>query len=149
MTPGDDPGWASYAEAILLVHADPPFEVDLSVALGETARAAFAAAGLTGTFGLVTPENPYGREASASENADRLTRFLAELRGHGHDAIGVDGLSRDRQRVEHGVALALPQEVIIALAIRWQQSAIYWWDGEAMWVIGALTAADPRRLPLS
>jgi hypothetical protein len=56
-------------------------------------------------------------------------------------------LSPDRTHVEEGVALALAVEDVEALARVWDQSAIYWWDGEAFWVRGALTQAPPWRLP--
>jgi hypothetical protein len=60
--------------------------------------------------------------------------------------VRVDGLSRDRRRVEVGVALPWPMAAVRDLARRWEQSAIYWYDGSAMWVIGALTEAPPWRL---
>ncbi len=146
MRPADDPGWSAYAEAILLVHGPSPAEVDLMRPLGAKEHAVFHAAGLPGCFGLVTAENPRGRDVSPEENAARRARFDAELAARGERPVRVDGLSRDRRRAEIGVALAWPMEAVLELARRWDQSAIYWFDGGTMWVIGALTVAEPWRL---
>jgi hypothetical protein len=143
MRPEDDPGWASYAETILVFHGDPPLEVPLSLPVSPSTRAALAARGLGGPFGLVTPCNPRGRRTDASENAARLRAFLAALDQRGVGFHRVDGVSPDRLHVEPGVALAWPQESVVTLAREWEQSAIYWWDGERFFVIGALTLAPP------
>ena len=146
MRPADDPGWASYAETILLVHGPSPQEVDLARPLGARERAVFRAAGLPGPFGLVTSDNPRGRDSTPAENAARRERFAAALAARGVSPVRVDGLSRDRSRAEVGVALPWPMEEVRQLAREWDQSAIYWYGGEAMWVIGALTEAAPWRL---
>lgn len=146
MRPADDPGWSSYAETILVVHGGSPIEVPLSRPITERERSAFRAAGLPGSFGLVTPDNPFGRPATEAINADRRQRFHAELAARGTAAVRVDGLSPDRQHREVGVALPWPLDDVLVLARRWEQSAIYWFDGEAMWVIGALTVAAPWKL---
>lgn len=144
MRPEDDPGWASYAETHLVVHGPVPLRIDLAHPPGPREIAGLVASGLPGTFGLVTPENPFGRAVAATENANRLARFLAELGATPH--VRVDGVSPDGAHVEHGVALAWSCAEVVALAIRWEQSAIYWFDGRAFWVIGALTVAPPWRL---
>lgn len=146
MRPEDDPGWQGYADTILEVHLDPPAEVDLTRPITDREHAIWRAAGLSGAFGLVTPDNPFGRPLDEAANALRRERFQAELRERGAHPVRVDGLSRDRLHREVGVALAWPREDVVALARRWDQSAIYWFDGEAMWVIGALTDAPPWRL---
>ncbi len=146
MRPTDDPGWAAYADTILLVHGPSPAEVDLARPLGAKEHAVFHAAGLPGCFGLVTAENPRGRDVAPDENAERRARFGAELAALGAQPVRVDGQSRDRRRAEIGVALSWPLAAVRDLARRWEQSAIYWFDGDAMWVIGALTASAPWRL---
>ncbi len=143
MRPEDDPGWASYAETILAFRGPAGLEIDLSLPVPPSARAELAARGLGGAFGLVTPCNPRGQPTSVQENEARLVRFLAELDQAGARYLRVDGLSPDRRHAERGVALAWPQQEILALATRWDQSAIYWWDGARFWVIGALTETQP------
>ncbi len=146
MRPADDPSWMSYAETILLVHAAEPFEIDLSVPVTAATRAALAAAGLSAPFGLVTPCNPRGQVTDGETNAARLTSFHQALRDTGAHWVRVDGLSPDRAHVEEGVALVWPMEEVESLARTWEQSAIYWWDGEGFSVRGALTDAAPWRL---
>jgi hypothetical protein len=146
MRPEDDPGWASYGETILAFHGPATFEIDLAIPVSPAARGELAARGLDGPFGLVTPCNPRGRESSPEENEARLVQFLTELELAGTEYRRVDGFSRDRRRIEPGVALAWPQGDVLALAKAWQQSAIYWWDGTRFWVVGALTDSSPWAL---
>ncbi len=143
MRPEDDPGWASYGETILVFSRPVPLEIDLALPVSPSARSELAARGLGGPFGLVTPCNPRGRRSSSDENEARLVRFFAELDLKGAGYQRVDGLSRDRRRVEPGVALVWSQDAVVVLAKQWQQSAIYWWDGTRFWVVGALTDARP------
>lgn len=147
LSPVDDPSWGSYGETILRVHGTPPLEIDLARPVSPEQRAALAAAGLPGTFGLVTPCNPRGHPVDEATNAARLATFHAALGEAGARWIRVDGLSPDRAHAEEGVALSWPVGEVEALARAWDQSAIYWWDGEAFWVRGALTHAPPWRLP--
>jgi len=146
MRPADDSGWSSYAETILVVHGRSPIEVPLDRPIADGGRAAFRAAGLPGSFGLVTSDNPFGRPVSDAVNAERRERFARELAAMQVTPVRVDGLSPDRLHREVGVALSWPLEQVLELARRWEQSAIYWFDGQDMWVIGALTAAPPWKL---
>ncbi|MGD9573324.1 MAG: DUF3293 domain-containing protein [Thermoleophilia bacterium] len=140
MRPEDDPGWASYAETVLAFHLPGLPRVDLARPIGAAALATFRRAGLPGTFGLLTPENPRGRTVSIAENDARWARFLG---GAGRDAVRVDGWDPAGTRCERGVALPWPRAEVVALAVAWEQSAIYWYDGAEVWVIGALTQSVP------
>lgn len=146
MRPEEDPGWAGYGETILVVHGESPLEIDLARPVRDADRAGLVAQGLPGPFGLVTPCNPRGHAVGAAENAALLRDFLAELDAGATRYLRVDGCSRDRCHVEPGVALSWTCEAVVDLAVRWRQSAIYWYDGRAFWVIGALTRAAPWRL---
>ena len=146
MRPADDPGWSSYAETILVVYGRSPIEVPLSSPIDGRARAAFLAAGLPGCFGLVTSDNPFGRPSTETHNAARRLKFADALAALISNPVRVDGLSPDRQHREIGVALPWPMAQVIEVARRWEQSAIYWFDGQSMWVIGALTVAPPWKL---
>jgi hypothetical protein len=143
MRPEDDPGWATYAETILVFPGPDLLEIDLSCPVPLAVAKRLEARGLDRPFGLVTPENPRGHRSSPEDNDSRLERFLAELDRHGRHYQRVDGLSPDRRHAERGVALPWPQEDVVALARQWEQSAIYWWDGVRFWVVGALTLTEP------
>ena len=144
--PSDDPGWEGYGETILEVHGAVRGEVDLSRPIDVRALALFAGAGLAGTFGILTPENPLGRPATPASNAERRACLRAYLEGMRMTAVRIDGLSPDRRHREIGVAIRRPMAEVVELARRWDQSAIYWFDGRAMWVVGALTVSPPIRL---
>jgi hypothetical protein len=146
MRPEDDPGWQGYADTLLEVHVDPRQEIDLARPFTDRERQIWRDAGLPPSFGLVTSDNPFGRPLDEQANAERRVRFQRELAARGGPWLRVDGLSRDRRHREVGVALPWPQGDVLALARRWDQSAIYWCDGDAMWVVGALTDAPPWRL---
>jgi hypothetical protein len=147
LLPSDDPGWDGYGETILEVHGSTIGEVDLASPIGVREIAIFAGAGLAGTFGILTAENPRGLPASPEENARRRALLQAELEEQGVTAVRIDGLSRDRVHREIGVAIRWPMQRVIYLARKWHQSAIYWFDGHDVWLIGALTVAPPIRLP--
>ncbi|MGH7582855.1 MAG: DUF3293 domain-containing protein [Gemmatimonadales bacterium] len=143
MRPEEDPGWESYAETVLRWRTNPPITIDLARPVTADTRQALRHAGLGASFGLVTPCNPRGRRADPCADAERMREFLSELDGKGACYLRVDGWSPDGRHVETGVALEWSREEIIALARRWEQSAIYWYDGERFWVLGALTDAAP------
>lgn len=144
--PSDDPGWAGYSETILVVYGSVQGQVNLADPIGAAEQALFAGAGLAGCFGILTPENPFGISATSHENAARRSRLRAELEELGMASVRIDGLSPNRSHREIGVAIRRPLDQVIAMAKRWEQSAIYWFDGHDMWLIGALTAAPPTRL---
>ena len=43
----------------------------------------------------------------------------------------------------------MPQADAIALGRQLQQVAIFWFDGERFWILGAYVEADPLMLPRS
>lgn len=141
--PEEDPSWQSYARTILEVHTTPRFQIDLAQPITRRARAALFRGGLSGSFGLVTPENPRGQRSDPARNAERWAAFRRALPP---DTLEVDGRDPDSTHRERGVALPWPRADVLALAHLWEQSAIYWFDGDAMWVIGATTDAAPWRL---
>src|SRR5690606_33368497 len=61
LQPSDDPGWAGYGETILEIHGAVRGEVDLTRTVDADALALYNDAGLVVTFGILTPENPFGR----------------------------------------------------------------------------------------
>lgn len=140
LRPEDDPGWHAYARTVLEFHLPGRPRVDLALPLDAAARATFLLAGLPGAFGLITPENPRGHDATTTVNEERWQRFRA---GPGHGKVRVDGHDPHSSRHERGVAMVRPRDQLLQLAREWGQSAIYWYDGDLMWVVGALTIAPP------
>lgn len=146
MRPDDDPGWASYARTILEFQVEGRPRIDLALRITPRSQAIFQAAGLPGCFGLLTPENPRGSRADPATNLALWTEFRSGLPG---THVQVDGLDPTSVHRERGVALPWSCARVVALAREWEQSAIYWFDGHAIWVIGALTTTPPWRLGMA
>ena len=153
MRPSDDPAWDRYPETILeFFHepddAAPAVRVDLRAPLEREARERLAELGLDGPFGVVTAAAPRG--AAQLDDFDRARQ--AELdevaRAVGGPATRrVDGVSPDGEHRERSVAVRLPKSEVVELGRRWQQSAVFWYDGADFWLLGALVEAAAERLP--
>lgn len=102
-----------------------------------------------GEFAVVTPFNPHGGRVSAGENEARLRREHEELVARGIRHLRVDGLAPDGSHCEEGYAVELPRDDARALAERWGQSAFFWFDGAAFWLVPAELDADAVQLPTS
>lgn len=138
----------TYARTVLELGRRPPLRIDLRAPVGPAAAARLRALGLRGTFAVVTPCNPFGRPAGPAANADRLAALRDELAAGGVHPVPADGVSPDGEHREPGFALDLPAGESTALARRWDQLALYWFDGEAFWILPALAEHPPVRLPI-
>ncbi len=105
--------------------------------------------GLATTFAVRTACNPRGRVVSASENDRRAAALYEWLNDRRIPFVRAAGLSPDGEHEEPGVAVSLPQGDAVRLAVRYEQSALYRFDGERFWIVGALVETTPIPLPLS
>jgi hypothetical protein len=142
-----DPSWPAYKEAVLEFRIRDPFRVWLAEPVVPADRDQLVALTPSGTFAVVTPFNPHGRKVSAAENEARLRQQEAELAALGLPHLRVDGLAPDGNHCEEGYAIDLPRAEARALAQRWGQSALFWFDGVAFWLVPAEVTAEPVRLP--
>jgi len=148
LTRADDPAWSNYAETILAIDAGgDALTIDLRRPLEEQQRHALATLGPASSFGIVTAANPAGAPVAPTSNElrhDALRRHLAE---HGYLHRAATGSSPDGKHREHGFAVWLERDDVVAIARRFEQSAIFWFDGGAFWLVGALVDAPARELP--
>lgn len=142
-----DPDWARYAETVLSFGGEPTFDLDLREVLPSEARREFPNRGLTGTFAVLTAHDPHGRDLSPAENMALQKQLESELAQDGVWFVRVDACSTDRQHCECSVAIDVPQQRAIDIAAQYDQMAIFWFDGEAFWLIGGIVRSDPIRLP--
>lgn len=149
MTPDDDPSWGSYAQTILALGPDLATRIDLRAPLTPQDHAVLAVLGLATTFAVLAACNPRGRVVGAAENDHRAAALHGWLNGRRVPFVRAAGLSPDGEHEEPGVAVSLPQEDAVRLAVRYEQSALYWFDGEHFWIVGALVETPPVLLPLS
>ena len=147
----------AYTQTILDLPGVPDGRIDLRRPIGAPERAALAHVGLDRPFAVFTAENPLGdndedapspdeearREA---ENDGYLAALVAEL-GGSVPFVRVDGVAPDGSYRERCVAVLLPREEAVALAGRYAQLALFWFDGEAFWLVPAEADEPPRRLP--
>ena len=96
---------------------------------------------------MVTPFNPHGRTIPRAENDARMRRQESELAALGVRHLRVDGLAPDGSHCEEGFAIEVSRDQARALAAQWGQSAFFWFDGGAFWLVPAEVDAEPVRLP--
>ena len=143
----DEALWAAYTGARLLIGRAPTIKVDLRMPVSDEVRHLLTNLGLGATFAVVTPFDPRGERAPAWRNLVRYIRMRRRLRHDNLKFIPADGESPDSGHRERGFAIAMSRVDAVALARELEQLAIYWFDGEAFWIDGALASRAPQRLP--
>jgi len=141
--------WSEYPETILKFAIDPEISVDLRTPLRPPARKALRSIGLDGKFAVLTAYNPRGENIDEEENRNRLDQLKDELQSGGERFINVDACSPDESHCECSVAIMTTRERAIAIAERFEQIAIFWFDGDHFWIVGVLPPAAPMRLPVT
>ena len=148
MIESDDPSWCSYSNT-LVQFASHNFVIDLRVRLHIAQIRQIQALGLGLTFSVLTAYNPRGRVVTASENEQRHQRLENLLHTSGWSYLASDGMDPEAQHVERGFAISLSIKDAEALAIQFEQSAFFWFDGDSFWIQPALVRAHPTKLPLA
>ncbi|MDP9202670.1 MAG: DUF3293 domain-containing protein [Gemmatimonadota bacterium] len=142
-----DPDWPRYPETVLDFATTPRVEIDLREMPSEGAIAALKAAGFDQPFAIMTAFDPRGENLLPAENEKRKQELDERLRSNGYRFAQVDCCSPDRSHCECSVAAVMPQEKALDLAREMGQVAIFWFDGERFWILGALAKTDPLMLP--
>lgn len=144
-----DPDWPRYPETVLTFATNPKVEIDLRRSLSESALSGLKRIGLADPFAVLTAFDPRGADLSREENEKRRRELNDRLKSSGYKYVEVDACSPDRTHCECSVAVVMPQADAIALGRQLQQVAIFWFDGERFWILGAYVEADPLMLPRS
>ena len=121
--------------------------IDLRISLDEPARAILARFGIDGSFGIVTACNPDGVMQPSVVNRQRAAALEQELEERGIPWVPIDACSPDGSHCEASVILTRPRDEVIALARRYSQLAIFWFDGADAWIVPVLANHPPLRLP--
>ena len=154
----EDDKWEQYPSTVLEFYDDARTRLDLRRRVGAAERAALERLGLDRPFAVFTAENPCGENvedepapaaaaAQEARNERRTSRLEADLTSRGVPFVEVDGVSPDGQYRERCVAAAMPREEAAALASRFEQLALFWFDGSDFWLLPAEADRSPRRLP--
>jgi hypothetical protein len=144
-----DPDWPRYPETVLTFSTSPMVEIDLREIPSERAIRDLNAAGFGPPFAVLTAFDPRGRDLSPAENERWRLELDARLTAEGYKFVHVDACSPGRAHCECSVAVVMPQEKAIDLARELEQVAIFWFDGNRFWILGAVVEADPLMLPRS
>ena len=144
-----DPDWPNYPETILNFATTPPVEIDLRAIPPGNALAALSSAGFGKPFAIMTAFDPRGENRPAAENERRERELEQRLGAAGYEFVPVDCSSADRSHCERSVAVVMPREEAVAIARELEQVAIFWFDGERFWIVGAVVETDPLMLPRS
>jgi hypothetical protein len=148
LAPEEDPSWQHYGQTILeFFPGEQAVSIDLRKAPVPAAVERLHQRGLPDSFAVLTACDPRGRTATETENRQRTAELKGRLRETGQLWAPADGVSPDGQHREAGIAVALSQEDARRLACDFEQSAFFWYDGAAFWLVGALVQASPVRLP--
>jgi len=153
-----DEKWDAYRNTILEFEGPPRLRVDLREPLDDRRRRALRELTQGTAFGVFTAENPAGENAEDAptereeerrddRNERRTSRLEAELAASGVAFVAVDGVSPDGEYRERCVAARLPRAQSIALARRFEQLALFWFDGERFWLLPGLADKEGRPLP--
>ncbi|MGK2935358.1 MAG: DUF3293 domain-containing protein [Gemmatimonadaceae bacterium] len=142
-----DPDWHRYPDTVLCFRTDPAVRIDLREPVGRETAAVLESIGLSGPFAVLTAHDPRGRDEDADINERRAERLDERLLALGADFIHVDACSPDGSHCEASVAALIEREHAAGLAREFEQVAIFWFDGEKFWIVGALADGDPVVLP--
>lgn len=132
--------WSQYPETILEIYRDGWLGIDLRVPLSRPLLGELSGLGLGSTFAVITAANPGKARLSEEENHRRVEALDTQAASLGFRFLRADGVSPDGNHRERGIAIALDKPRALALAASWDQSALFWFDGERVWILG--TAPD-------
>jgi hypothetical protein len=142
-----DERWGSYPETVCYFQGNPEVMVDLREPVPPATRKGLAAMGLGEPFGILTAYNPRGVDLDDAENSRRADELEAELSSVGFRFVRVDCCSPDRSHCECSAAVVAPMEKVLDMARRWEQIAIFWFDGAEFSIEGAISPGH-LKLPL-
>jgi hypothetical protein len=143
-----DERWSSYPETVLHFSGERPVMIDLRMEVTPALRRGLEALGLAGEFAVLTAFNPRGVDSSDEENKRRMAELEAELQSVGERFVRLDACSPDKSHCECSVALQADRERAIDIARRFEQVAIFWYNGSKFWIYGAISEAEPVPLPV-
>ncbi len=140
--------WGQYPDTILTFSSAQGLVVDLRQAVTVELAASFRAIGLGISFGIVTACDPMGIYQEPAVNRVRTDMLQKEIESTFLSHALVGACSVDGSHCEASFALAADLASITALATRYDQLGIFWFDGNSFWIIPARSTNAPLRLPI-
>ena len=138
-----------YANTVLEFNDDgAPRAIDLRRPMGAEEHKLLTDLRLQAPFAVITAFNPHGQDGSPG-NPERQNELEMLLREEGVPFVRLDGCSPDLSHREASVAVHVSEERAREIAIRFGQDAIFSYDGETFYLVGALEPLGRVSLPLS
>ena len=94
------------------------------------------------TFHIVTAYNPMDEALSITENLKRNKKLKEKILNHDHSAWKIMAMSQDKKHLESSFVTDAPMELSIALAIEYNQRAIFQVKGDNLMII---SCSPPNR----
>ena len=142
---------ASVFPETLLQFPDHGLVIDLRKPVDAAARegiaSIFASSGRAMSICVITADNPNGVVQSDSRNAaafEDLQKAVAAMRV---TSVACHGTNATLTHRERGLAVKIGPDQGIVLGRKFEQIAIFHFDGEAFWLVPALAEGPARRLP--
>jgi len=124
----------------------PEVVIDVRGHVTADERAALAAHGLLGAFSVVTAQDPMGKTQPPEVNRELAAKLQAHVQSLGSPYTRVEACSPDRSHCEESIAIALARDEGVRLACEYDQLAIFWFDGDAFWIVPARSSKPAVRL---
>ena len=141
------PSWGTYPDTVLRF-PEAGLAIDLRRSPSPHALRALAELGLTGSFGVVTACEPLGRPLDESSNIRLTTVLTAVVLARYPGARLAHGAAPDGSHLERGWAIPAPLEEVRALAARFFQNAVFWFDAGRFSIVPVLAPLPPLALPV-
>ncbi len=155
--PPDSPasGWGQFPDTVLRFRSRPSSSsssslvIDLRNRVDIDTRIALRGIGIEQSFGILSAQEPMGLPQSKDVDARLAASLKTEVAALGARHVHLDACSPDGSHCERSIAIVLDLESLIALAYRYNQLAIFWFDGEEFWIVPVRSSNARLRLPVS
>lgn len=89
-----------------------------------------------------------GMQQSASINSARAAVLRDEVAALKVAHVDLDACSPDGSHCEDSIAVGIALEPLIAIANRYEQLAVFWFDGDVFWIEPVRSGNASLRLPV-
>lgn len=148
MPSSDGVGWGDFPRTVLHFADVSHPNMDLRRHASREAIRALTRHGLNGSFGVVTAHDPMGITQSVERNDALAAQLEGEIATMGVPFALLDACSPDRSHCERSIAVALSRASVVEIACRYEQLAIFWFDGRSFWIVPARSTTEQVRLPV-
>jgi len=139
--------WGLFPDTVLQFKAETPLSLDLRYPINASALTRLQTLGFERAFGIVTASNPMGVVLTEEDNFARARTLNAEVERLHATRLYVDACSPDRSHCEASVAISLTLQALVAIADRFDQLAVFWFDGDVFWIEPVRSNYSRLRLP--